>query len=510
MTDRGKGMMVLAMNTIAFTVCFACWTMNGVLVTYLIDQRIFNWDKAQMGWLIGVPILSGSILRLPLGVLTDRYGGRIVYTVLLLVAAVPMYLMSYANSYQQFLWGSLGFGLAGTAFAVGIAYTSVWFPKERQGTALGIFGMGNAGSALTSMGAPLVLRALTNGGTNPEGWRTLPKLYAASLVVMAVLFLFLTFPRKVEHNLEHTLMQRLAPLKSLRVWRFGLYYFVVFGAFVALAQWLIPYYVNVYSMSVATAGMMAAIFSLPSGVIRALGGWMSDRWGGRAVMYWVFGVCLLCLVLLCVPRMDIRSPGEGVMADRAGTVTAVAPNEVTVGDRRYVLAAKPASTPAEADEELLIWPTLSSWQEPVVTVGQQVAKKQLLARGVTHIYFQANVWVFTFLVFAVGIAMGIGKAGVYKLIPDYFPRDVGVVGGIVGVIGGLGGFFCPIIFGYLLRATGIWTTTWFFLAAATLVSLTWLHLVVQHILRREAPQVMRHIEPVPGGQFGKDMEATYG
>jgi len=227
-------------------------------------------------------------------------------------------------------------------------------------------------------------------------------------------------------------------------------------------------------------------------------------------MYWVFGACLLCLLLLCVPRMDIQSPGEGVMADRAGTVTDVSSTEVVVGDRRYLLTGKPWLTPADTGEGLLVLPTLASWQEPVVAVGQQVTKRQLLARGVTHIYFQANIFIFTFLVFVVGIAMGIGKAGVYKLIPDYFPREVGVVGGIVGVIGGLGGFFCPIIFGYLLRATGIWTTTWFFLAAATLVCLTWLHLVVQRILRREVPQAMRHIEPVAAGRFREEMEATYG
>jgi len=507
MSERGKAYTVLALNTLAFTVCFACWTMNGVLVTYLVDQLIFPWNTVQVGWLIGIPVLTGSIARLPVGVLTDKYGGRTVFTILLLVSAVPMYLMGRATTYEQFLWGSLGFGLAGAGFAVGIAYTSVWFPAARQGTALGIFGVGNAGSALTSMGAPALLRVLTNSGANPDGWRLLPQVYAAGLVLMAVIFYVFTFPRKVAHGQEHTLAQRLTPLRSLRVWRFGLYYFLVFGAFVALAQWLIPYYVNVYGMSVATAGMMAAIFSLPSGLIRALGGWMSDRWGARSVMYWVFGVCLLGLVALCVPRMDIQSPGEGLMAARAGTVTAVSPTEVVVDGRHYAVRPRVAADAAYTDT-MMVLPTLTSWQEPIVAGGQPIVKRQLLARGITHVFFQANVWIFTFLVFAVGIAMGIGKAGVYKYIPDYFPREVGVVGGIVGVIGGLGGFFCPIIFGYLLRATGIWTTTWFFLAALSLICLTWLHIVVQRLLHREAPQAMRHIEP--GAPPSGEKEPTYG
>jgi len=359
MTDRGRAHTVLTLNTLAFTVCFACWTMNGVLVAHLIDQQLFTWDAAQIGWLIGIPVLSGSILRLPVGVLTDKYGGRIVFTVLMLVSAVPMYLMSYANSFDEFMWGSLGFGLAGAGFAVGIAYTSVWFPPERQGTALGIFGIGNAGSAVTSMGAPFVLRALSEGGNNPDGWRALPQIYAAALVVMSIVFYLTTYSRRVAHGHELTLVERLAPLKSMRVWRFGLYYFLVFGAFVALAQWLIPYYVNVYAMSVVTAGLMASIFSLPSGVIRALGGWMSDKFGARNIMYWVFGFCLVGLAGLCVPRMDIQSPGEGVMAARAGTVTAVSPTEIVVDGRRYPLRARSAQTGEGLSAACAFWPANS-------------------------------------------------------------------------------------------------------------------------------------------------------
>lgn len=494
MRERAQANTVLFMNTLAFTVCFAVWMMNGVLITFLVDSNVFSWDKAQMGWLIGIPVLTGSIMRLPVGVLTDKYGGRIVYGLLMLIAAVPTYLVSYCHTYPQFLLAGLGFGLSGAAFAVGIAYTSVWFSRERQGTALGIFGIGNAGSALTSMGAPVLLRFLTHEGANLEGWRTMPKIYAAALVGMAFLFFLLTHSRKVEQKGELTLLQRLAPLKYARVWRFGLYYFLVFGGFVALAQWLIPYYVNVYGMSVATAGLMAAIFSLPSGVIRALGGWMSDRWGARTAMYWVLSTCLLGCLLLIVPRMDIESPGEGVMAARAGTVTAATAERVTVDGKEYPLRARTDARAAAQPEGMLIFPTASAWQEPVVQVGDVVKKRQLLARGVTHIYFQANVWIFTALVFVVGIMMGIGKAAVYRHIPDYFPTDVGVVGGIVGVIGGLGGFVCPILFGYLLRWTGIWTTCWMFFAGLALISLLWMHRVIQRMMHAEAPALMRHIE----------------
>ncbi len=495
MSESRKALTVLAMNTLAFTVCFACWMTNGVLVTFLVGNGVFDWDKVQIGWLIGIPVLTGSITRLPVGVLTDKYGGRIVYTILMLLAAVPMWYLSIAHSYWQFALASLGFGLTGASFAVGIAYTSVWFSKKRQGFALGVFGAGNAGAALTSMGAPVLLKHFTAGDAGLEGWRTLPRVYAVGLAITAVLFWLFTYSRTVQTNQGATLAQRLAPLKQVRVWRFGLYYFLVFGGFVALSQWLIPYYVNVYTMSVASAGMMASIFSLPSGVIRALGGWMSDHFGARLVMYGVLGTLLLASALLIVPRMDIQAPGQGIMASAPGTVDAVTDTTVTVDGKEFALRERPAdSVGLFNDPEALILPRFEFWQEPAVQPGQEVARKELLARGITHIYFQANVWIFTALIFIMGIAMGIGKAAVYKHIPDYFPDDVGVVGGIVGVLGGLGGFFSPIIFGYMLKGTGIWTTCWMFFLVLTLVCLIWMHSVVRRLMKERAPELLHDVE----------------
>lgn len=483
---------MLFLNTLAFTVCFAAWMFNGVLVTFLADNQVFDWGPIEIGWLMGIPVLTGSLFRLPAGMLTDKFGGKPVYGTLLFVCAIPMYLLSYADSFMTFALCSFGFGLAGVSFSIGIAFSSVWYPRERQGTALGIFGAGNAGAALTTLFAPTLLNRLTDNGANIEGWRQLPVYYAIILAAMGVIF-FIFAENKKPASSTKSFRQMLTPLKNVRVWRFGLYYFLVFGCFVAFSQWLVPYFVNVYYLPLVTAGIFASMFSLPSGIIRALGGWLSDKFGGRSIMYWVLGASVIISFLVIIPKMDVYSPGRGVMAKRSGVVTAVSDESISVADKTYTLKIKP-DPDVNYDDQMLILPTKQAWQEPVVEVGQTVKKKELLAKGVTRIFFQANVWIFAVLIILLGSVWGIGKAAVYKLIPDYFPDEIGVVGGMVGVLGGLGGFVCPIIFGYLLEWTGLWTSCWIFMCGLSLVCLLWLHLTAQKMMRDKHPEDMQKIE----------------
>lgn len=482
---------ILFLSTLAFTVCFAAWMINGVLVTYLVNNGIFKWSPVQIGWLLGVPVLVGAVFRLPLGILTDKYGGKWVMSVLLFFCAIPVFLLSQANSFFAFLLLSFGFGLAGSSFAVGVAYTSLWYPRKQQGTALGIFGMGTIGAALTTLFAPSLLNTLTGNGADPEAWRTLPKIYAVLLVVSCLIFLLGTANKKPPES--KTMAQRLSPLKEVRVWRFGLYYFFVFGSFVALAQWLIPYYVNVYSMSIVTAGYMASVFNLPVAVMRAAGGWISDKYGARLVLLWVFGTCIVCLFFLFMPRMEIRAPGQGIMATRQGTVTSVSSNEIVVGEDSYFLQNKSGDSSQVSirlgihnDEEgFLLLPTATLQQEPLVRAGDTVSKGQLLAKGITHIYFQANQWIFTGLIFIIAIMMGFGGAAVYKHISDYYPASIGTVGGIVGVLGGLGGFFGPLLFSYILNASGVWTTCWMLLAIIGAVCIVLQRIAIKAVIRAQ-------------------------
>ena len=476
----GKSHRMLTLNTLAFTLCFAAWMLNGVLVTYLVDHSVFKWTPVQVGWLLGIPVLTGSIFRLPLGILTDRFGSKWVFILLLVVAAIPLFLLSYMNSFAGFALMSFGFGLSGASFAVGIASASVWYPKKQQGLAMGIFGAGNAGAALTTLFAPTLLLHLTKDGADMEGWRQLPQLYAAVLVGMAILMVLFTENRKLSGP-PRTLAALLKPMRVVRMWRFGLYYFLVFGCFVAFAQWLVPYYVNVYGTSLVTAGLFASMFSLPAGLTRAVGGWFSDKWGARRVISWVLSFSVLISLCLVVPKMMVVSPGRGIMAVKAGVVEQVNDSLVTVSGKDYPLT-RIRHDFEKLDRSVIVMPTKASWQQAMVKPGDHVEKRQLIARGITQIYFQANMRVFTFLVILIGLVWGVGMAAVYKHISEYFPSEVGVVGGMVGVIGGLGGFFCPILFGYLLDGTGLWTSSWLLMLALSIGCYWWMSRVVSRLI----------------------------
>ena len=291
---------VLAMNTISFACNFAVWTMFSI-IGIRIKQEL-NLSDTQFGVLVATPILTGSLTRLPLGLLTDRFGGRIVFFVQMILVAIPTYGLAFATEYWQYLLIGLFVGLAGGSFAIGIAYTSAWFEKNRQGTAMGIFGAGNAGAAITNLVAPMIVVA--------AGWRMVPQVYSIAMVVMAVLFWMFTYNDPIHEHRKASgshvsLKDQLAPLKEIRVWRFGLYYYFVFGGFVALALWLPKYYVGEYQLDLKTASLITMCFTLPSGVIRALGGWLSDKFGARAVNWAVFWVSLVCLFFVSYPQTSL-------------------------------------------------------------------------------------------------------------------------------------------------------------------------------------------------------------
>ena len=308
----------LWMSTIAFTVCFAVWTLFAIIGIQIKQQLGLN--ETQFGLLIGTPILTGSIVRIFLGIWTDQYGGRRVHTVVMLAAAVATFLLVYAHTYLQFLIAALGVGVAGGSFAVGIAYVSRWYSAEKQSTAFGIFGAGNVGAAVTVFCAPFVLVAY--------GWQTTAQVWASAIAIMAVLFWFTTSEDPVERarrangERPHSAWLELEALKNVQVWRFSLYYFFAFGAFVALSLWLPRYLIGVYKLDIETAGMLGAAYSHPGKLVPRL--WR------RAVR-----------PLWCAPHhvLDVRRIGAdhihpGLSADRIRRAEHARPDPLPHGDRR--------------------------------------------------------------------------------------------------------------------------------------------------------------------------------
>ncbi|MBL4767471.1 MAG: NarK/NasA family nitrate transporter [Rhodobacteraceae bacterium] len=304
---RGEQRQALTTSTLAFTVCFAVWTMFSIIGLKIKMQ--LGLTDTQFGILVATPILTGSLSRIFLGVWADQYGGRIIYTFQMLITAVAAYLLTMVSTYPMFLVAALGVGLAGGSFAVGITYVSTWYPKERQGTALGIFGMGNVGAAVTNFGAPFLLIFMDGQ------WQGVAQIYSGVLLVTAILFFLFTKDdpalraRREKGIKSASFIEQMAPLRNLQVWRFSMYYFFVFGAFVALALWLPRYYVGAYGLELQTAGMLAAAYALPGSIFRALGGWLSDKIGARRVMYWTFSVCVACTFIMSYPATDYTVAG---------------------------------------------------------------------------------------------------------------------------------------------------------------------------------------------------------
>jgi len=396
-TQRSKQISVVTMSTLAFTVCFAVWMMFAVIGIPI--KKMLDLNETQFGLLAATPVLTGSLIRLPLGMWTDKFGGRIVFFILMLSTVVPIWFIGEATRYWHFLVLGLFVGLAGGSFSVGIAYCARWFDQKNQGFAMGIFGAGNSGAALTKFVAPALVVAW--------GWSMVPKVYAIAMLVTALAFWFFTYtdPKHVQGK-SVTVKDQLLALKDPNVWKLCQYYSIVFGGYVALSLWMTKYYITEYGFGIEAAALLAACFSLPGGVLRAMGGWMSDRWGAHPVTWWVMLVSWVCLFFLSYPQTEV------VIRTIKGDMT---------------------------------------------------------------FHIGLNVWVFTALMFLMGISWAIGKASVFKYISDEYSHNIGVISGIVGLIGGLGGFFLPIMFGALVDLTGVNSSIFMLMWGITLVSLIWMY-----------------------------------
>ena len=423
---------VLWLSTAAFTLMFAAWLMFGILGVPI--QKELGLSDTELSWISAVAVLNGSLWRLPAGMITDRIGGRKVMTLLLVFTAIPAWFVAQAHSYGAILALAFLVGFAGNSFSSGIAWNAAWQPRSRQGYALGVFGAGNVGASVTKfIGPPLIAGtagATYFGGAVEGGWRLVPVIYAVLLLIMAVVLWFGTPAHDKMAGQSATLASQLAPLKQLRVWRFSLYYVAFFGAYVALAAWLPKYYVDNFQVSLTEAGLLTALYIFPASLLRPLGGWFSDKWGARRVMYWTFALMLVVTGVLMMPNgFIVIDHSDGSQSE--------------------------------------------------------------------HLPYHIGIVAFTGLLVVLGCAMGIGKAAVFKHIPEYFPDNVGSVGGLVGMLGGLGGFALPPLFAYTKAWTGFPTSTFFVLFVLAVVCAVWMHATVVKMLHDESPALAHRLE-APG------------
>jgi NNP family nitrate/nitrite transporter-like MFS transporter len=397
MSRKSQALSVLLVSTLAFTVCFMVWMMFGVIGIPI--RKALNLNATEFGLLTATPVLTGSLIRVPLGIWTDKYGGRIVMTILMAVTVPAIWLMGYATAYWHFLVIGLFVGLAGGSFSVGTPYVARWYPRHQQGFAMGVYGAGNSGAAVNKFVAPALVVAF--------GWTMVPQVYAA--IMLGTLVLFWMFSHSDPAHLVPSntrFSDQLRMLKDPKVIKYCQYYSIVFGGYVALSLWMVQYYVGEFGLDIRAAALLAACFSLPGGVLRAIGGWLSDKYGAHSVTWWVMWVSWICLFLLSYPQTDFTI---------------------------------------------------------------------LTANGPKTFHIGLNVYVFTLLMFVLGIAWAFGKASVFKYISDDFPTNIGTVSGIVGLAGGLGGFVLPIMFGALMDFTGIRSSAFMLMYGVVWVSLIWMY-----------------------------------
>ena len=431
---------VCIVSSVAFTLMFAVWLMMGVLGKPIGKE--FGLTDVQVAWLGAVAVLAGALPRLNFGIWADIYGGRVMMTLTLLLIAVPTYMVTQVSSYEGLLACALLFGLAGNSFTVGIAWNAAWFPRQQQGLALGIFGAGNVGASGTKLifglfGAALLTAIPATGllgGVVPGGWRFYPALYSVLLVGMAAVVWFASPKNDPTPARGRSYKSILAPLKYARVWEYSLQYVVVFGAYVALSLALPKYIDSVYG---AELGAMLGV--------------TAEQKAAEGMANPVFRAAALLTTLFIFPASLLRPLG-GWLSDKYG-------------------------------------PSVVMWA---------VFALMLVSGALLSIPNLVGVTAFTLLIFLLGSGMGVGKAAVYKLIPEQFPKDVGAVGGLVGALGAMGGFYLPPIWAYLNRGTGLPTTSFAVLTGITFISAVWFCVSEMGLKKVQKAQSAAEAVPVLG------------
>lgn len=360
----------LAAATISFALCFAIFGSISAMMPILKERLALT--SVQVSLAIALPVLLGSLGRLPLGIAADRFGGRRVFLATMLASLLPATLLGLVEEYWQLLLCGFFAGISLASFSIGVGFVSRWYPPERQGAALGVYGAGSIGQSLAAYGSPMLAGAV--------GYRWGFWTFALSLAVWLVLFAVLA--RDPQNTARPaTLQEILLPLRQKESWLLSLFYFLTFGGFVAMSVYLPIFLTQGFDLTPQDAGLRTAGFVVLATVVRPMGGVLADKVGGLKVLRRVFPATFVMGTFLACPLMSTFTIGALGMA----------------------------------------------------------------------------------------VAIGIGNGAVFKLVPDYFPKTVGTVTGLVGAAGGLGGFFPPLLVGALYQLTGHYSIGFILLSCTSLV-----------------------------------------
>ncbi len=371
-TPRGN-VLQLTLGTGAFAVCFAIFGSVSAMMPTI--KKMMHLDPVQVSIALALPVLLGSVGRIPLGMLTDRFGGRLIFAVVMACSIIPAIAMGWVHSYSALLVFGFLIGIALASFSVGVAFVSRWYPPEKQGTALGIYGAGNVGQSLAAFGAPVIVAAL--------GYRW--GFWLFGFLTFAWLLLWLATAQNAPvATRPKSFVETVAPLKEGKSWILSLYYFLTFGGFVAMAVYLPTFLTDMFKLTPVDAGLRTAGFVLLATAFRPVGGMLADRFSGEKILLFVFPFTALMALVMAGPALMIP---------------------------------------------------------------------------------------FTIGALGMAAAIGLGNGAVFKLVPQFFPKTVGSVTGLVGAAGGLGGFFPPLVLGMVRKQTGSFSLGFVLLAVFAVVCL---------------------------------------
>jgi len=393
-------------------------------------QKEFALTDVELSWISAVAVLNGSMWRLPAGMLTDRIGGRRVTIFMLAATAIPAYFVSTASSYGTLLVLAFLVGFAGNLFSVGIAWNAAWYVRERQGFALGVFGAGNVGASVTKFIGPPIILG-TAGASFAFGIQGGWRLVP---VIYSVLLLVLAVLTYVVVPRQDRMPGATKPIREMLT------------PLREVRVWRFSlYYVAVFGAYVALSAWLPKYYI--------------DNFGLE-----IWPAALLTATFI-FPASLLRPVG-GWVSDRVGA------------------------------RKVMYW----TFGVMLVTTGILMMPNGHIVVAhpdgseSTQLGYHLGLAPFAILVFFLGVAMGIGKAAVYKHIPEYFPDNVGSVGGLVGMLGGLGGFFLPPMFAYTKLWTGFPSSTFACLFIVTLICAGWMHWTVVHLLHHHAPELADHFD----------------